>query len=268
MRTPRLAIIAGALASVFLAGTAHAATAPAFKPVLTKNPLYKTGKLAFKTCEEPEVNHRSEDEARVYFESVLDCLNKAWAPKVKQAGYAFTKSKLGIVTKVGAKTACGPFPMGAQAVYCSRDKSMTVLLSPEIIAEPTDLGLMVVLAHEYGHHLQHLTGMFKVETRYNGKNAKQVLDQSRRYELQADCLSGAFIGSTWDSLGRSQSDFDSYLKGTHNPPSLKSIGVEVRTDADQTHGTDANWRYWLKKGFSGKSAGTCNTWVAPKGKVR
>lgn len=267
MRTPRLAIIAGALASVVLAGTAPAAAAaPAFKPVLTKNPIYKTGKLTYKTCEEPPVNSGTEDEARVYFETMLDCLNKAWGPKVKKAGFAFTKPTFRVVTKVGSPTSCGEFPEGAQAIYCPRDKSMTMLLSPNIIEEPNDLGLLVVFAHEYGHHIQQVTRMFSAETRYNKKNLKRVLDESRHFELQAQCLSGAFVGGIWDSLGRSDSEFESYLKLTHNV-SLDALGVKTRSSADQTHGTDANNAYWLKRGFTGKSAGSCNTWVAPKGKV-
>ncbi|NUO98088.1 MAG: hypothetical protein HOV96_18070 [Nonomuraea sp.] len=269
MRTPRLAIIAGALASVFLAGTAHAATAaPAFKPVLTKNPIYKTGKLTFKTCEEPPVNAGTEDEARVYFDTVLDCLNKAWAPKVRKAGFTFSKPKYTVITKVGTPTRCGAFPGGAQALYCPVDKRMILLLSDNVVEEPSDPILMLVLAHEYGHHIQKLTGMLRHNSR-----GEYVLDNPRdlgpvrRTELQAQCYAGVFMGSVWDSLGRSQQQFDSLLKGSHNAGDLSSLGVNARSSADQTHGTDANVAYWLKRGFTGTSAGSCNTWVASKGKT-
>ncbi|RSM97597.1 hypothetical protein DMB42_45985 [Nonomuraea sp. WAC 01424] len=270
MRTPRLAIIAGALASVVLAGTAPAAAAaPANKPVLTKNPIYKTGRLALKTCEEPPVQSGTEDEARVYFDAVLDCLNKAWGPKLKQAGFTFSKPKFRVTTKLGTPTGCGGFPEGAQALYCPVNKTMTLLLSPNVVEEPSDPVLMLVLAHEYGHHVQKLTGMLR-----HNKRGEYVLDNPRdlepvrRTELQAECYAGVFMGSVWDSLGRSQKEFDSLLRGSHNAFDLSAIGVKTRSSADQTHGTDANVSWWLKRGFTGKSAGSCNTWVASKGKVR
>jgi predicted metalloprotease len=264
-----LAIIAGALASVFLIGTAPASAAPAYKPILTKNPIYKTGKLTLKKCDEPPVLSGTEDEARVYFESVLDCLNRAWAPKVKKAGFAFSKPKYAVTTKVGADTGCGPFPGDAQAIYCPVNKKMTILLSESVVTQPSDPVLMLVLAHEYGHHVQKLTGMLR-----HNKHGEYVLDNPRDYEpirrteLQAECYAGVFMGSVWGSLDRSQSEFDALLKGSHNWLDLSSLGVKVRSDADRTHGTDANVARWLKSGFSGKSAGSCNTWAAPKGQVR
>ncbi|MFI7633441.1 neutral zinc metallopeptidase [Nonomuraea sp. NPDC049400] len=269
MRIHRLALMAGALASLLFAGTAHAATvsAPAFKPVLTKNPLYKAGKLGIQTCEEPPVNHGSVEEAEVYFSSVMDCLKQAWAPVVKKAGYRFSTPKLTVITRVGTKTACGKFPEGAQALYCPNNKSITFLLSPEIVEEPRNLALMQVLAHEYGHHVQQLTGIGNAtETFYAGSSAR-ALDGVRRSELQAQCLSAAFVGRVWDSLGRGDAEWDAILKSTHNFLDLSSIGVKVRSGADQTHGKDANNAYWLQRGFKSESASACNTWAAPKAKV-
>ncbi|GAA3687846.1 hypothetical protein GCM10022224_061390 [Nonomuraea antimicrobica] len=272
MRIPRLALMAGALASVLFAGTAHAATssaAPAFQPALTKNPLYKTGKLGTDTCEEPTVQNGTVEEATVYFETVMVCLKKAWSPVVKKAGYGFGSPKLAVVTKVGEKTPCGRFPAGAQALYCPAAKSITVLLSPEIVEEPTNLALMVVLAHEYGHHVQQITGIGKATDAFYGskKADKRTLDGIRRSELQAQCLSGAFVGRVWTSLGRDDADWDAILKSTHNFLDLSAIGVKVRSGADQTHGNDSNNAHWLQRGFTVQSASACNTWTAPAAKV-
>ncbi|MEV1169021.1 neutral zinc metallopeptidase [Nonomuraea sp. NPDC049784] len=268
MRIPRLALMAGALASLLFAGTAHAATAaPAYKPVLAKNPIYKTGKLGFDTCEEPKVPSGSLDEVKGYLEVVLDCLNAAWKPKIKKAGYAFSKPSLQVITKVGTATGCGKFPEGAQAIYCPGNKKITYLLSWNLVEEPNDLILMLVLAHEYGHHVQQLTGMFKAETRYNGKNEARVLDEARRFELQAECLGGVFIGSVWHSLGRPDTDFTYLVKNGGTGLDLSAIGVKVEGWGEKTHGNAANIGHWLKSGFDTESAGGCNTWTAPKSKV-
>ncbi|TMR23320.1 hypothetical protein ETD86_08455 [Nonomuraea turkmeniaca] len=227
MRIPRLALMAGALASVLFAGTAPAAavSAPAYKPVLAKNPIYKTGELGLETCEEPKVLTGSAEEVKGYMDVVLDCLNTAWEPKIKKAGFAFSKPSFQVVTKVGAATGCGKYPWGALAVYCSINKKISLLVQPALVEEQADMLLLVTVAHEYGHHIQQLTGMLKAQTRYNGKNEAKVLDEMRRLELQAECLSGAFIGDVWHSLGRRQTEFDYIVKGGGSGGGLGALGI-------------------------------------------
>ncbi|MGN9841881.1 neutral zinc metallopeptidase [Nonomuraea sp. H19] len=269
MRISRLALMAGALASVLFAGTAHAVTvtAPAYKPALAKSPIYKTGELGFESCDEPQVQSGSVDEVKGYLDTVLDCLNAAWEPKVKKAGFAFSKPKLQVITKPGAPTGCGKYPAGAQALYCSLNNKITFLASPNILEEPTDLMLMLVIAHEYGHHIQQLTGMFKAAMPYYDKGEARALDALRRFELQAECLSGVFIGSVWHSLGRRQTEFDYIVRNGGTGLDLSAIGVKVDNWGEKTHGKAANVGRWLKRGFDTESAGGCNTWSAPKSQV-
>ncbi|MBB6548029.1 neutral zinc metallopeptidase [Nonomuraea rubra] len=268
MRIPRLALMAGAMAGVLFAGTAPAAasSAPSYKPVLTKNALYKTGKLGVTACEEPQVQNGTVEEAEYYFQAVMECLDKAWSPIVKKAGYRFTKSKLTVFTKLGVNTPCGRFEAGAQAMYCEKNKGMYFFLSEDIVEEPTDLALMQVLAHEYGHHVQELTGIGKETTKrfyYKTKVNDSIMEGVRRSELQAQCLSAAFVGRVWNSLGRPDTDWSILLKGSHNP--VAALGV--RNGGDESHGSQAGNKYWLERGFKAQSASACNTWTAPKKRV-
>ncbi|TMR99310.1 neutral zinc metallopeptidase [Nonomuraea basaltis] len=269
MRISRLALMAGALATVLFAGTAHAATvsAPAYKPALAKSPIYKTGKLGLETCEEQKLESGSVDEVRGYLDAVLDCLNAAWEPKIKKAGFAFSKPKFQVITKIGAPTGCGGYPAGAQALYCSLNNKITFLVTPGLVEEPGDLLPMVVIAHEYGHHIQQLTGMFKAMGGYSGKSEATFLDAVRRFELQAECLAGVFIGNVWHSLDRRQTEFDYIVKHGGTGLDLSAIGVKVKGWGEQTHGSAANIGRWLKRGFDTESAGGCNTWKAPKSQV-
>ncbi|MCF6472978.1 hypothetical protein FAF44_31980 [Nonomuraea sp. MG754425] len=268
MRIPRLALLAGALAGVLFAGTAHAATtsaAPSYKPVLAKNPLYKTGKLGVTECEEPEVRNGTVEEAEQYFQAVMDCLSKAWSPVVKKAGYRFSAPKLTVITKVGTKIpSCGRFPDGAQAVYCPTTRSISFLLSADVVEEPTDLLLMQGLAHEYGHHVQQLTGIIKATDVIMLKDTEsRAYEALRRSELQAQCLSAAFVGRVWDSLRRPDTDWSILLKGHHNM--VAALGA--RSGSEETHGSHPSNRYWLERGFKAQSASACNTFAAPKNRV-
>ncbi|SEG35768.1 hypothetical protein SAMN05444920_102698 [Nonomuraea solani] len=274
MRIPRLALMAGALASVLFAGTAHAATvsAPAYKPVLAKNPIYKTGKLGYDTCDEPKVERGTLEEIKNHFEVVLDCLNEAWEPVVKKAGFTFSKPSVQVITKPGAQTGCGPHPgpqgfSYAQAMYCPTNKKITFLATANLVEEKNDLALMANLAHEYSHHIQQLTGMIDALTPYSRKNQAKFLDERRRLELQAECLAGVFIGSVWHSLHRQETDFTYLVKNSGTGHGLSVIGVGGKTSGEQTHGSSTNPGRWLKRGYDTESAGGCNTWKAPKSQV-
>ncbi|MCK2217502.1 neutral zinc metallopeptidase [Actinomadura sp. ATCC 31491] len=200
-----------------------------------------------------------------YLTGVLGCLDEAWAPRIRKAGFRFTKPSLQIITKPKGGTGCGAFPAGAQAVYCSLNKKITYWVSPDLLRAPGDLVLMLILAHEYGHHVQQLTGMFKARTPYNGKNAARVLDESRRAELQAECLGAAFIGDVWYSLGRSNDDWYYLVRNSGSGSFLSAFGL--KDQGEVTHGLRANVGYWLERGYNGESAAACNTWKAPKSKV-
>ncbi|MEU4327815.1 neutral zinc metallopeptidase [Nonomuraea dietziae] len=255
MRSPLFAVLSGALASLLFAGTAAAGT-PAFPPVLTSNKVYKSGAMELKECQEQPIQRDDLDGARVYLEFVLDCLNDSWSRQLAKAKIPFSKPKFGVVSKAGQSVGkCGKFPAGAQALYCPPERKMTVLLDPLILSEPTELFLMEVVAHEYGHHIQELTGMIDVVDRRKGKSKARIYDEARRIELQAECFSGAFIGSVWQSLGRRDFDFKYILK-------VAQAGFD-----DGIHGKPANIAYWLKRGFDAESPNACNTFSAPKARV-
>ncbi|MFF5212259.1 hypothetical protein [Streptosporangium sp. NPDC000396] len=68
MRTLFVALTAGALASTALTGTAGASSAkpvPTGSAAFTKNPIYKTGKFASQTCEEPPIKGGDVDSVRI-----------------------------------------------------------------------------------------------------------------------------------------------------------------------------------------------------------
>ncbi|MEU7987702.1 neutral zinc metallopeptidase [Streptosporangium canum] len=258
MRTPLIAVLSGVLASLLFAGTAGAGVAeqsgpaPTGKAALTGNPIYKSGKLDLKKCEEQPVRPDDLDSSRIYLEFLMDCLNESWEYQLTKAKLPFSKPRLETISRIGRPTGCGDFPEGAQAVYCPINKKITFFLSPSILSQPTELFLFQVMAHEYGHHVQQLSGIMGAVDSRKYKSDKDFLPVLRQVELQAECLSGAFIGSVWQSLGRRQSDFTYVLRAAYDTAS---------------HGKAVNIAYWLKRGFDQESPGACNTFSAPKSKV-
>ncbi|MER6950932.1 neutral zinc metallopeptidase [Nonomuraea sp. NPDC000554] len=252
-------LAATTLACLLLSGTAHAASAyPIRDRVLTANKLYRTGELRASQCAERDVKPNDVAAAKRYLTAVLNCLNRSWGAHFKRAGLPFTKARIGFITK--PRKYCGDSWGSTSATYCNAERRFLVLLDDSLLEDPSDLYLFGLAAHEYGHHVQNLTGIARAYDRYPFRNKTELNEQTRRMELQAECLSGVFIGSVWDALReRSKEDWETLLEITRNS------GDEQ--DKIRSHGRGRNIAVWLDKGFRATSPQVCNTWTASASKV-
>ncbi|MBE3015197.1 neutral zinc metallopeptidase [Microbispora sp. NEAU-D428] len=256
LRTPAVAATAVA-AALSLTGTAGASgtDASSARPMptgpgaLTRNPLYTTGEFEFFECSELSRRPGDIDTYRIYLDNLLDCLNRTWREEFTQAGLPFSPPRVRYITK-SVNMGCGQYVTSyAVSLYCPRNKTIWILLSKGQLSDPTEFGLFTVIAHEYGHYAQDRAGiLYEFARQYPKLSKKRVNDLNRRIELQAECFSGAFIGSVWRSLGRDQLDWDEQLKWI--------VG-------DKWHGKAGNIRYWLKRGWYGNGPKVCNTFSAP-----
>ncbi|KAB8183601.1 hypothetical protein FH608_049010 [Nonomuraea phyllanthi] len=238
--------------------SAHAATYPIRDHVLTANELYSSGIFHTSRCPERKIPPNNITLAKRYMTSVLGCLNASWGAHIKRAGLPFTPAKIGFITK--PHKYCG-LPWGQiVARYCAAEGRVLVLLKDSLLGDPSDLFLFQLTAHEYGHHVQKITGIRDAYDHHPYRNKSELQEQSRRKELQAECLSGLFVGSVWASLDeRGEEDWKALLKVARNSG---DEGYKVRS-----HGKGRNIAAWLDKGFRASSPAACNTWTAPSAKV-
>ncbi|WP_344580017.1 neutral zinc metallopeptidase [Nonomuraea roseoviolacea] len=246
------------LFSLLLSGTAQASAYPIREPDLTKNKLYGTGALEPGECRERDMKRNDVPSAKRYLTAVLNCLNASWGAHFERAGLPFSKAGITFLTK--PRRYCGDkWGKYVAGTYCRKERSFAVLLDKDALSDPEGLSLMELAGHEYAHHIQNITGMARAFSYYPYKGKKEFNEQMRRYELQAECLSGVFIGSVWDSLGRDETDWDVYMDVA------RESGDEWTESAD--HGKGRNQASWLDKGFRAVAPKACNTWVAPSSKV-
>ncbi|MEV0593560.1 neutral zinc metallopeptidase [Nonomuraea cavernae] len=220
--------------------------------------LARSGKLAARACAEPPLVWGNVPRAREYFGVITKCLEKSWSAHFARAGLAFRKPVVRFYDEPEQRVCGVRWPSGASAFYCTERGTLVFLLTGDWIEGRTDLYPLKVAAHEYGHHVQSLTGIRRhYEARIRADHARQA-ELGRRYELQADCLSGVFIGSVWGSLSRSQDDWAAVVEAT------KATGDD---DDRRSHGTGGNRAYWLKRGFTAVSPAACDTWKSTPSRV-
>ncbi len=240
--------------------TATEARAPgASADRLKKNSLYKAGRLKKQACPEKRVAVGSAKSAASYLRAVEKCLDRAWHGELKKIRVDFERPSLHFITKP-RRDCGGGWGKNAQAAYCSGNHHITVLLNHHLLDESDTLALMFVLGHEYGHHVQNLTGILAASAFGSADEEADAADQqSRRLELQADCLSGVFISSVWKSLDRNANDWG-YLRWY-----ARATGDDWSDSRD--HGTGESIDFWLRRGYKAGSPSACNTWAAPAKRV-
>lgn len=164
-----------------------------------------------------------------------------------------------------ASNAVGPFYCPAdQGVYL--DPTFFQLMRQQFGASAGELAQVYVLAHEYGHHVQNLTGTMRKHPN-NGTGPKS---NGVRTELQADCFAGAFIKDMTKQTDPNGVPYfiaptDQQIKDALNAASAvgddsiqKQAGV-VNPES-WTHGSSASRQKWFMTGHD-FGIGHCDTFA-------
>ena len=123
-----------------------------------------------------------------------------------------------------------------------------------------------VIAHEVGHHVQHLMGITeRVDAARNRMSESQANAVSVRVELQADCFAGVWAYHTNEAKQIiEQGDVESALAAASaigDDALQRQARGEVVPDSF-THGTSAQRVRWFKRGLETGSVNQCNTFDA------
>ncbi|MFD2350358.1 neutral zinc metallopeptidase [Nonomuraea ferruginea] len=190
--------------SAFLGLCVVAATAVPALPAHAapyKDPFDGSGKLARVVCPESAITYGGIPRTREYLATVVKCLDKSWKAHFAADRRPFRKPAVRFYDEPERRVCGVPWPESAAAFYCTNRRVLVFPLTGDWIENRTDLYPLKVAAHEYGHHLQSLTGARRhYEAGVKASPGRQA-ELGRRYELQADCLSGVFLGAVWGVAG-------------------------------------------------------------------
>ncbi|WP_433165753.1 neutral zinc metallopeptidase [Kribbella sp. CA-247076] len=246
---------------------------PSNSDLVTKNRLYKTGAQRTVNCRESSARATSPANARKYYTQILNCLNRAWPRQVALTGRTFAPPRMIAFTGPVSTPCSGNAP---SSFYCSANRTIYMDAASDLKRYRQFLGynnrstamaflradMSDTMAHEYGHHLQHLTGILRASSSIQyERSGDAALQMSRRLELQATCLGGVFLGANKGSYGLNGGLFKSQLDWLH-----AHQGDEYGTRRD--HGSREVVPRWANAGFTTRSPAACNTYVAAATYVR
>ncbi|MEV6151499.1 neutral zinc metallopeptidase [Nonomuraea sp. NPDC052129] len=233
---------------------AQQAAPPRGKAAATASPLYRTGRLASSNCSPGNLPKGSTTAYKRFLSTVTNCLNRSWASQFRKAGLSFSKPRLRIITKK-VRTPCGPWSAGADGIYCSTDRTMYMLITKTQLRQPFALGITRLMAHEYGHHVQNMSGIWNYYwAARNSSGRSGQLALSRRSELQAECFSSVFMRTVEGTLPVDSGEWDYTVNW------FRKNGAKGWPQND--HGRGPSQAYWMNRGYGSASPGSCNTWAA------
>ncbi|HEY0971643.1 MAG TPA: neutral zinc metallopeptidase [Gemmatimonadales bacterium] len=211
------------------------------------------------------IEETPEERERVQFVSaVLDSAQKAWATLLPEAtGVPYRDARL-VLFRDAVQSACGMAPAAAGPFYCPLDERVYIDLSfydelAERFGAPGDFAQAYVLAHEIGHHVQHILGIDEEVRRAQQANPRQANDLSVRLELQADCLAGVWGNSAQGLLepGDVEEGLTAAAAIGDDRIQRQQTGM-VNTDKF-THGSSAQRVEWFRRGLESGDPNVCDT---------
>ena len=130
------------------------------------------------------------------------------------------------------------------------------------LGAPGDFAWAYVIAHEVGHHVQHLRGTDDEVRRLQREDPDQANPLSVRLELQADCYAGVWAHAVFDQLD--PGDVEEAITASEavgDDRLQRRARGDVRPDSF-THGTSAQRAKWFRAGQSAGQPADCDTFSA------
>jgi predicted metalloprotease len=169
-------------------------------------------------------------------------------------------------------TACGHATSAVGPFYCPADTTVYLdlgffdQLTGQLGAEGGDAAEAYVLAHEFGHHIQNLTGtMRRVQSSGQGTGPTSP---GVRLELQADCYAGVWFRHASEDPQSpitevTQEDLDRAVDAAQavgDDRIQQKMQGQVSPET-WTHGSAAMRRQWLAQGFNTGDPNKCDTFA-------
>jgi predicted metalloprotease len=218
------------------------------------------------------VQSSPQEDAQVKFVSqVLRSTEETWGDIFKAAGKTYVAPKL-VLYRGSYPTACGQGQAAMGPFYCPGDSKVYLDLGffdtmRTQLGAGGDFAEAYVVAHEVGHHVQHLLGITdKVDALRPRQSEAQVNAMSVRVELQADCFAGVWANRAQQENGwrLENGDAEKAINAAQQigDDTLQRKAQGTVVPEQFTHGTSAQRVRWFSQGMKTGSPQACDTFNA------
>lgn len=194
--------------------------------------------------------------------AALTSLNETWQQRFAEAGLSneFREPTLRFATARQFRTDCGTGSVGMGPFYCPADETMYIDVAfydqlAQMAGDGGDFARLYVVAHEYAHHVQTITGVSNQIRSAQAQNPRMQNQLSVRMELHADCYAGVWAGRNRNLIERG--DFEEGMNAA------AAIGDDTLTQGrvgpeSFTHGTSRQRMEALRLGMESADDNRCD----------
>lgn len=217
-----------------------------------------------------------EQEFELFASQILASTEDVWTAEFAKYNATYRAPKM-VIFKGSVQSGCGNASSATGPFYCSADEKLYLDLDffnemQRSMGIKGDFACAYVIAHEVGHHIQHLLGTLDEKHQLMARmNEVDRNKMSVRIELQADYYAGVWghheqkmFGSLEDgdleeAINAAKKIGDDYLQ--------KQAGYrEVKSDLF-THGTSQQRMRWLKRGLQSGDLSLGDTFEIPESQL-
>lgn len=210
------------------------------------------------------------DELGKFASIVLADTEDTWRALLPQVGGSYEDPRLVLFTGA-VHSACGTTSSAVGPFYCPADQKVYLDLSffdelSRRLGAAGDFAQAYVLAHEVGHHVQHLLGIGEQVHRLRQQSSETDANSlSVRMELQADCLAGVWgHHANVDRHLIEPGDFEEGLQAAAaiGDDRLQKLSRGHVQPESWTHGSSEQRKSWLRRGLDSGDPTACDTFAA------
>ena len=211
------------------------------------------------------------DQAGAFVDVVGANIDDVWKTRIQ--GY---QPPTVTIYEQGTNTGCGFGQAAMGPFYCPTDRHVYLDLSfwsqleSDLGASSADFARAYVIAHEYGHHIQTVTGLSEQVRTAQQRASGQA--EANRYsvalELQADCYAGVWAKNAASvSNGEVALEAGDLEAGMQTASAIGDDTLQRRQGGRVqpegfTHGTSAQRVEWLRRGYESGDPAACDTFSA------
>ncbi|MFV0643662.1 MAG: neutral zinc metallopeptidase [Sphingomonadaceae bacterium] len=197
--------------------------------------------------------------------NALTSLNDTWEPLFQQANIAFEQPVLHFYSGQ-TRSGCGAASSAMGPFYCPADMGIYLDTSfydqlDQQLGAGGDFARYYVVAHEYGHHVQNMTGLANQIRSAQQQNPRAANQLQVRMELQADCYAGVWAGRNRSLIDAGDMEEGLTAASAIGDDTLQRNSGQSVNPESFTHGSSAQRMQWLRTGIQTGNEDACDTFA-------